>query len=105
VRSTVEILPEVVEVKLRHPGVEVYVDGGIRYGADIFKCLALGADFVFLGRPLIWAAAVGGSEGQVRLLEILKQELRLAMVLAGTSSVSRINSSYIINFLQPRPKL
>ncbi len=105
VRSTVEILPEVVEVKRRNPGVEVYVDGGIRYGADIFKCLALGADFVFLGRPLVWANAVGGFEGQVRLLEILKQELRLAMVLAGTASIAQINSSYVINYLQPRPRL
>jgi (S)-2-hydroxy-acid oxidase len=105
VRSSVEILPEVVEVKRTHPGVEVYVDGGIRYGADIFKCLALGADFVFLGRPLIWANAVGGVDGQVKLLEILKQELRLAMILSGTASIGQINSSYVINYLQPRPKL
>lgn len=105
VRSTIEILPEIVDVKNRHQGVEVYVDGGLRYGADIFKCLALGADFVFIGRPMIWANAVAGLEGQVKLLEILKQELRLTMVLTGTTSISQINSSYVINYLHPRPKL
>ena len=105
VRSTIEILPEVVEVKNKNVGVEVYVDGGIRYGADIFKCLALGADFVFLGRPMIWANAVAGSEGQVKLLDILKEELRLAMVLSGTRSIKEIDEKYVINYLRPRCKL
>lgn len=41
VRSTVEILPEIVAA-VKHRGAKIYVDGGIRYGFDIFKCLALG---------------------------------------------------------------
>ena len=43
VRSTIEILPEVVKAARRvNPKIEIYVDGGIRYGSDVYKCLALG---------------------------------------------------------------
>jgi (S)-2-hydroxy-acid oxidase len=62
VRAAVDILPEVVHV-LAGSNIEIYVDGGIRRGNDIFKCLALGAKCVFVGRPVLYSAAIGGKQG------------------------------------------
>ena len=58
-RSTIEILPEIATV-LKNSEVEIYVDGGIRRGSDIFKCLALGAKCVFIGRPVLYSTALAG---------------------------------------------
>ncbi|KAI8336931.1 hydroxyacid oxidase 1-like protein [Chlamydoabsidia padenii] len=54
--STLEVLPEIVET-CRNTQVEVYVDGGIRKGSDVFKAIAIGAKAVFIGRPVIWGLA------------------------------------------------
>lgn len=62
---------------------EIYVDGGVRRGVDVLTAHALGADAVFVGRPALWALAVGGSHGVVRLLSELREELIEAMTLAG----------------------
>lgn len=49
---------------LKESGIEIYIDGGIKRGSDVFKCLALGANYVFLGRPIIYATALGQNEGK-----------------------------------------
>ena len=54
--ATIEVLPEIVNAVRGHP-VEVYLDGGIRTGNDVFKALALGAKAVFIGRPVLWGLA------------------------------------------------
>ena len=64
-------------------GVEVFVDGGVRQGTDVLKALALGARAVFIGRPVLWGLAYGGEGGVERVLEILRDEFRLAMMLSG----------------------
>ena len=56
--GTIQMLPEVVEAA--GDRVEVYIDGGIRRGTDVLKCLALGAKAVFVGRPIFWGLSVGG---------------------------------------------
>ncbi|CAI5797018.1 hydroxyacid oxidase 2 [Podarcis lilfordi] len=66
--------------------IDVYLDGGIRTGSDVLKALALGAKCVFIGRPAIWGLAYKGEEGLRKVLEILKEEFRLSMALAGKSS-------------------
>ncbi|KAL2823572.1 FMN-dependent dehydrogenase [Aspergillus cavernicola] len=66
------------------------IDGGIRRGTDIFKALALGADFCFAGRLPIWGLAYDGQRGVDRLLELLRDELEMCMRLAGCKSLADI---------------
>ena len=76
---------------------EVYVDGRVRTGGDIFKCLAMGADFVFIGRPIIWGASVGGKDGAWAILDIFEKELKDAMAYAGVSYVRDIGRKDVIS--------
>ncbi len=66
------------------------VDGGIRRGTDILRAIALGADAVAVGRPILWGLGAGGEAGVARALEILMREFDLAMALAGVRSVAEI---------------
>lgn len=79
--GTLEALPEVVAGAAGR--VPVVFDGGIRRGTDMLKAFALGASFVFVGRPLVWALGAGGEEGVARLLAMLEVELKNSMALAG----------------------
>ncbi|MEU9730627.1 alpha-hydroxy acid oxidase [Streptomyces sp. NPDC048002] len=88
-------LPEVAEAV--GDRCEVYLDGGVRHGADILIAAALGARAVFTGRPLLWALAVGGADAAARLFARLGGELEEAMVLAG-----RANLTDLDGLLQPR---
>ena len=58
-------------------------DGGIRRGADVLKALKLGADFVFVGRPMLMAAAIGGRRGVANAIALLAQEVDITMALLG----------------------
>ena len=68
----------------------VLVDGGIRTGADAVRALALGAHAVLVGRPVLWALAVGGEAGVRGLLTALREDLLRTMALCGVSSVAEI---------------
>lgn len=72
------------------------VDGGVRRGIDALKGLALGADLVAIGRPVLWGLAVDGAEGVRRVLEIARTELSLAMALAGCRSVDEVTRDLVI---------
>ncbi len=74
---------------------EVYLDGGIRRGTDILKALSLGARAVLVGRPILYGLAVNGAEGVAHVLEILRSELELAMVLAGCPEIKSISRSLV----------
>jgi (S)-2-hydroxy-acid oxidase len=76
------VLPSIVS-KLKGTNCEIYIDGGVSTGTDIFKALALGAKMVFVGRPAIWGLACDGQKGVERILAILKKELEITMVLSG----------------------
>ena len=78
---TAESLPEVAAAV--NGRVPILVDGGIRRGVDILWALALGADAVAIGRPILWGLGAGGEAGVRRVLEILRGEFDLAMALAG----------------------
>lgn len=93
-QSTVRALPAIVEAVGAQ--VEVYLDGGIRRGTDIFKALALGARAVMVGRPFVYGLGAGGDIGARRVVNILVEELRLAMVLAGCPSVDQLRSDLLV---------
>ncbi|KAL1864152.1 hypothetical protein VTK73DRAFT_6150 [Phialemonium thermophilum] len=91
---TLDSLSEVVATaKARSRDVQVWLDGGVRKGSDIFKALALGADGVLIGRIPLWGLAVGGEEGVLRALDILKAEFQHTMALAGCTTLSEISPS------------
>jgi L-lactate dehydrogenase (cytochrome) len=74
---------------------EVYLDGGIRRGADVVKALALGARACLAGRALGYGLAAAGEAGVGRAVTILREELRTALTLAGCPSVHAIDSSWV----------
>jgi isopentenyl diphosphate isomerase/L-lactate dehydrogenase-like FMN-dependent dehydrogenase len=82
--------------------MEVYIDGGIKKGSDIFKCLALGADFVFLGRGFLFSV-IDGEEGVQNAFKMLTDELKRIMMLCGANSVKAINMDFILS--RPTAKL
>jgi 4-hydroxymandelate oxidase len=84
----IEALGEVVDAV--NGRAEIVVDGGIRRGTDILKALALGARAVLIGRPLLWGLAVSGETGVKQVIDILNEELRIAMSLTGCASLAGI---------------
>lgn len=91
---SIDVLEEVVRA-VKGYEVEVYFDGGIRTGSDVFRALALGAKAIFIGRPIVWGLSVGGEDGVRRVLEILKDEFRATMCLAGTATLQEITKEMI----------
>jgi 4-hydroxymandelate oxidase len=69
---------------------EVYVDGGIRTGADVLRAVALGARAVLVGRPVVWGLAIDGEEGVAAVLDLLAHDLRRAMAFCGAADVGAI---------------
>ena len=91
--SSIETLPEIVEAAGGR--AEIYLDGGIRRGADVLRALALGARAVLIGRPLFWGLAVGGESGVGKVLELLQQEFDRAMAYCGVTAVDGINRGHV----------
>jgi len=91
--SAAEALPEVAAA-MGGRGL-LLADGGVRRGIDVLKALALGADLVAIGRPVLWALAVDGAEGVQRVIEILRDELSLAMALAGCRSIDDVSADLV----------
>lgn len=87
--ATCEVLPDIREaVKGK---IKILVDGGIRSGIDVFKMLALGADAVLIGRPIIIGAYGGYAEGVKTTLEKMQKELYGAMILTGNKNIYSID--------------
>ncbi len=93
VSSTIGALPAIAEaVGDRLP---VLLDGGVRRGTDVLKALALGARAVLIGRPYLWALAADGEAGVSRVLTLLRDEIELAMALAGRPTIASIDRSLV----------
>ena len=92
--ATIDALPEVVDAVAGR--VPVIFDGGIRHGSDILIALALGATAVGIGRPAAWGLTVGGADGVARVLDVLRQELEIALTLAGCASASAIDAVTVV---------
>jgi 4-hydroxymandelate oxidase len=93
VAATIDALPEVVEAV--DGRVEVLLDGGIRRGTDVVKALAFGARAVMAGRAPLWGLAVGGEEGALGVLELLRDEIRLALQLVGCASPAEVTRAHV----------
>jgi L-lactate oxidase len=93
VSPTIAVLPLVVEA-VRGRGV-ILIDGGVRRGQDVFKALALGANAVALGRPLMYGLALGGWMGVQTVFQHLDAELEMTMRLAGARNIAEISKKYL----------
>lgn len=93
VPATLDALRECAPVAMGK--IPIAIDGGIRRGTDIFKALALGADFCFLGRIPIWGLAYNGQEGVELAVHILIKELKVAMGISGCRNVQEINRNHL----------
>lgn len=91
--ATAEVLPRVVDAI--DGAASVLVDGGIRRGEHVLKALALGADAVLLGRPILWGLGADGARGVRSVLELLRGELDLAMALCGCPDVASITRDLV----------
>ena len=94
VQATISALPRIVDaVEGRVP---IVFDSGVRRGTDVFKALALGADVVACGRPVLYGLALGGSLGAQSVLEYMRDNLALVMRLAGTTSLKDISTDNLV---------
>jgi L-lactate dehydrogenase (cytochrome) len=91
--SSISALPAVVDAVAAE--LEVYMDGGIRRGVDIVKAVALGARACLSGRALVCGLGAGGEAGARRAMDLLVEELRLAMTLAGCGAARELDRSWI----------
>lgn len=92
--ASLDALPEVVKAVADE--VPVLIDGGVRRGTDVLKALCLGARGVLIGRPFLYALAVGGADGVTSMLEMLHQEIEVSMSLLGVKSLSELNEDLLI---------
>ena len=93
VLASADALPEVVDAV--DGRAAVLVDGGIRRGTDVAIALALGADAVLVGRPALWGLAAGGEDGARRVLELLRDELELALALCGCATPGELSRAHV----------
>jgi 4-hydroxymandelate oxidase len=93
VAAALDALPEVVEAV--GDRAVVLMDSGIRRGADVVKALALGAEAVLAGRAPLWGLAVGGADGVQRVLELLREEIQLALALCGCASPAEVDEAHV----------
>ncbi|MGH2951341.1 MAG: alpha-hydroxy acid oxidase [Solirubrobacterales bacterium] len=93
VAATIDILPEVVDAVGGR--CEVLIDGGIRRGTDVVTALALGARAVLAGRAPVWGLAVDGEAGAQRVLDLLREEIELALTLLGCPSPAEVERNRV----------
>jgi L-lactate dehydrogenase (cytochrome) len=91
--SPLRVLPSVVAAA---GGIPVIMDSGIRRGTDVMKALALGASFVFVGRPFNYAASIAGVEGVLHAYGILQGEIHRGMAQLGINSTAELNAAKLM---------
>jgi L-lactate dehydrogenase (cytochrome) len=93
VRSAISALPGVVDAVAGR--ADVLLDGGVRRGTDVFKAVALGAKACMIGRPYMYGLASKGRAGVTQALELLRNEIDLALALSGNTSLAALDRSAI----------
>lgn len=91
--AALDALPDIK--KIVGNGIPILLDSGVRTGIDVFKALALGADAVMIGRPLIYGLVTDGEEGVKQVVQKILHELENTMALAGVRNIQEINSDFI----------
>lgn len=91
--APLDMLPDVLRAC---PDIPVMLDGGVRRGTDVLKALALGAAFVFLGRPVAYAAASAGRQGIQRAVDLLAAEIDRNMVMLGVRCIAELNADCLV---------
>jgi L-lactate dehydrogenase (cytochrome) len=91
--SPLRVLPRIADAV--GESTTVMMDGGVRRGTDVLKALALGAQFVFVGRPFLYAAAVGGFAGVTKAAALLTEQIRRDMALLGVNGISEISPAFV----------
>jgi L-lactate dehydrogenase (cytochrome) len=91
--SPLRMLPQVVAAC---PTVPVMIDSGFRRGTDVLKALALGARFVFVGRPFNYAASVAGEDGVRKGIALLREEVSRNMAMLGVNALDELDASYLL---------
>lgn len=99
--SMVSPLAALPAVKARAGGMVVMLDSGVRYGADVLKAMALGADFVFVGRPMLYAAALAGETGVRHAVDILSTEIDRNMALLGLQDLDQLTRDHLTDAHAP----
>lgn len=92
-RGAMDVLAEVLDAVAGR--ARVVVDGGFARGTDVVKAIALGADAVAMGRMYCYGLAADGEAGVYRVLEILEQEIAVAMALLGATALDELDRSYL----------
>ncbi|MCC2677049.1 MAG: L-lactate dehydrogenase (FMN-dependent) and related alpha-hydroxy acid dehydrogenase [Ramlibacter sp.] len=87
------MLPQVVAAC---PQVPVMIDSGFRRGTDVLKALALGAKFVFVGRPFNYAASVAGEDGVRKAIGLLREEVSRNMAMLGVNTLAELDATYLL---------
>jgi L-lactate dehydrogenase (cytochrome) len=90
--SPMRALPAVRAAVVDFP---VMIDSGFGRGTDIIKALSLGADFVFVGRPFNYAAAVGGHAGAIKASQLLKKEIDGALDMLGVTAPDQLSPGHV----------
>jgi L-lactate dehydrogenase (cytochrome) len=91
--SPMRVLPA---VRAAVGDLPVMIDSGFRRGTDVIKALALGADFVFVGRPFNYAASVGAHAGVRKAAQLLKKEIDGALGMLGVTSPDQLNTGHVM---------
>jgi isopentenyl diphosphate isomerase/L-lactate dehydrogenase-like FMN-dependent dehydrogenase len=96
---TLEALPAIVAAT--GDRLEVLLDGGIRRGTDVAMALALGANAVLVGRMPLWGLAARGEDGARIVLELLREELAIALHLMGCRSIADLTPDCVARVVDP----
>ena len=93
-RSAISALPYVVDAVQGR--AEVLLDGGVRRGTDVLKAVALGAKACMIGRPYMYGLASNGRAGVAKALDLLRNEIDLALALTGNTSIAALNRASLV---------
>src|SRR5689334_10439922 len=91
--AALRVLPGIVAAC---PDVPIMLDGGVRRGTDVLKALALSAKFVFVGRPFAYAAAIGGADGVLHAIALLRAEIERDMAMLGINDLSELHPDSLV---------